>query len=154
MAGFLSLSDRLEMTIRKVDNLDKHHPDQSHYMTRIGFIILALAHDLNNWTVLCWVRWKQLARTLELWCHHSGWGIVLQTDVAQMGKCCDPLESRMFTCMYSSGFCLISPNTIMWNIYDRERYAWIKFIKIHHKKSRESLSQQIYRSVLHTNPIC
>ena len=29
---------------------------------------------------------------LELWCPHSGWGIVLQADAAQIGKCCDPLE--------------------------------------------------------------
>ena len=31
-----------------------HHPNKSHNMTRIGFIILAPAHDLNNWTLLCW----------------------------------------------------------------------------------------------------
>ena len=34
----------------------KHHSDKSHNMTSIGigFIIIAPAHDLNNWTRLCW----------------------------------------------------------------------------------------------------
>ena len=34
----------------------KHHFDKSHNMTiiGIGFIIFAPAHDLNNWTRLCW----------------------------------------------------------------------------------------------------
>ena len=34
----------------------KHHTDKSHNMTNIGigFIIFAPAHDLNNWTRLCW----------------------------------------------------------------------------------------------------
>ena len=58
-----------------------------------------------------------------------------------MGKCCDPLESVMSTSMYSSGFCLISPNAIIWNIYDMERSTWINFIKLH-MKSRQSLGQQ------------
>ena len=57
------------------------------------------------------------------------------------GQCCDPLESGMCTCMYSREFCLVSYNTTMWNIYDRERSTWIKFIKLH-TKSRESLGSR------------
>ena len=87
---------------------------------------------------------------LELCCHRSGWGIVLQVDAAQMGKCCDPLKSGMSTSMYSSRFCLISSNTIMWNIYDGERSAWIKLIKLH-TKSRQSLGQHICRKVIFTS---
>ena len=34
---------------------ENHLPDKSHSMTRMGFIIFAPAHDLNNWTLLCWV---------------------------------------------------------------------------------------------------
>ena len=67
-----------------------------------------------------------------------------------MGKCCDSLESRMSTSMYSSGFCLISSNTVMWNIYDGEWSTWIKFIKLH-MKSRQSLGQRICREVLFTS---
>ena len=55
--GFLScfLSDKMKMTIRKAgQSLKKQHTNKSHNMTRIGLIILALAHDLNNWTLLCW----------------------------------------------------------------------------------------------------
>ena len=86
-----------------------HHPNKSYNMTRIDFIILAPAHVLNNWTLLC-----------------SG-------------------ES-----MYSSGFCLISSNTTMWNIYDGERSTRTKLIKLH-MKSRQSLGQQICREVLFTS---
>ena len=31
-----------------------YHPDKSRDMTRIIFIVFAPAHDLNNWTLLCW----------------------------------------------------------------------------------------------------
>ena len=34
--------------------LKKHHPDKSHKMTRICFIIFTPAHDMNNWTLLYW----------------------------------------------------------------------------------------------------
>ena len=54
MVGFLFLSWQ-----DADDNKDgwkifkNHHPNKSYNMTRIGFIILAPAHDLNNWTLLC-----------------------------------------------------------------------------------------------------
>ena len=83
---------------------------------------------------------------LGLCCRHSGWVIVLQSDAAQMGKCCDPLECGMSTSTYSIRFCLISSNTIMWNIYDEERSTWIKFIKLH-TKSRQSFGQRFCRKV-------
>ena len=87
---------------------------------------------------------------LESCCHRSGWGIVLQADAAQIGKCGDPLESGMSTSMYSSRFCLISSNTIMWNICNGEESTWTKFIKLH-TISRQSLRQQIWRKVLFTS---
>ena len=31
-----------------------HHPDKSHNMTSIDFIIFAPAHALNNWKLLYW----------------------------------------------------------------------------------------------------
>ena len=31
-----------------------HHPDKPHNTTRIGFIIFASTHYLNNWTLLSW----------------------------------------------------------------------------------------------------
>ena len=48
------------------------------------------------------------------------------------------------------GLCLISSNTVMWNIFDGERSTWIKFIKFH-KKSRQSLGQQICCKALFTS---
>ena len=87
---------------------------------------------------------------LELCCHRSGWGIVLQANAAQIGKCCDPLKSGISTAMYSSRFCLISSNIIMWNFDDGERSTRIKFIKLH-TKSRQILGQQICRKVLFTS---
>ena len=66
-----------------------------------------------------------------------------------MGKCCDPLQSGMRTTMYSNGFCLISSDTIMWNIYDGEPSTWIKFIKLH-KKARQNLGQQTCRNPFFT----
>ena len=83
---------------------------------------------------------------LELCCRHSGWGMVLHADAAQIGKCCDLLESGMSTSMYSSRYCLISSNTIVWNIYDGERSTWIKLLKLH-TKSRQSFEQQMFRKV-------
>ena len=83
---------------------------------------------------------------LKLCCRHSGWGIVLQADAAQMGKCCDHLGSGMSTSMHFSRFCPISSKTIMWNIYDGERSTWIKFIKVH-TTSRQSFGHQIHCTV-------
>ena len=45
------------MTIREAgQSLKKHHYGKSRNMTSIGigFITFATAHDLNNWTRLCW----------------------------------------------------------------------------------------------------
>ena len=105
----------------------KYHSDKSHNVTSIGFIIFAPAYDLI--IEHCCVELKACGddTRLELCCHHSGWDIVLQAYAAQMGKCCDPLESGMSTSMYSSGFCLLSSNTIMLIIYDGEPFTW----KIH-----------------------
>ena len=76
---------------------------------------------------------------------------VLQADAAQIRKCCDSLESGMSTSMYFfCEFCLISSDTMMWNISDGEPSTWIKSIKIH-KKSRQSLGQQIWRKTLFTS---
>ena len=51
------LNGNVDVTIREAgQSLKKHHSDKSHSMTSIGigFIIFARAHDLNNWTRLCW----------------------------------------------------------------------------------------------------
>ena len=95
----------------------------------------AKAYDQKNW--------------LEVWCHHMGWSIVLQVDTAQMGKCCDPLESGMSTYMYSSGCHLIWYNTLIWNIYDGKQSTRIALIKLC-KRSGQSLGQQICCKVLFT----
>ena len=105
-------------------------------------------HTFPQCTYICATQ-KPHASTYSAPTYHmymSGWGIVLHADAAQMGKCCDPIESGMSTFMYSSRFCLISSITIMWNIYDGERSTWIKFIKLH-TKSRQSFGQQIFREV-------
>ena len=99
----------------------KHHSDKSHKMKSIGFgfFIFVLAHDLNNWTRLCWG--ESMWPEYKNWCcHHNGWGIVLQADADQMSKCCDLLRSEMSSSMNSSGFCLISSDKIICKIYHGE----------------------------------
>ena len=59
-------------------------------------------------------------------------------------------ESRICTSMYSNGLFLISSGTIMWNMHDGEPTTCIKFINLH-KKSRQSLGQQICRKALFTS---
>ena len=55
--------------------------------------------------------------------------------------------SRICTSMYSTGFLLISSDTITWNMPDGEPTACIKFTNLH-KISRQRLRQQICRKVL------
>ena len=61
MAGFLFLGWQDEDDKEGLTIFKNHHIDKSHNMTRIGPIILAVAHDLNNWTLLCWgeSRWPE-----------------------------------------------------------------------------------------------
>ena len=139
------------MTIRKDGQSSETTPATNH-ITWQGLALSSL-HLHMIWVIVhCCVEVKasdQKTR-LELWCYHSGWGIVLQGDAAEMGKCCDPQEFGMSTSVYSSGFCLISSDTIMWNIYDGERFTWIKFIKLHNK-SRQSSGRQICYNALFTS---
>ena len=58
-------------------------------------------------------RWKHVTRTIGCVVNAVDEAFsVLQADAAQIGKCCDPLESGMSTAMYSNRFCLIS--SIQW----------------------------------------
>ena len=53
MAGVLSVKWQDEDDNKEgLTILKKHHPDKSHNMIRIGFVIFTPAHDLNNWTLL------------------------------------------------------------------------------------------------------
>ena len=45
----------------------------------ISFVVFAPAHDLNDWTPLCWGE-NQKAR---MCCDHSAWDIVLHADAIQ-----------------------------------------------------------------------
>ena len=118
----------------------KYHPNKSHNMTRLGFIIFEPVHDLNDLTLLCSDESMCPKTRLELCCHHSGWDIVLQAHATQMSKCCDLLESGMSTSLKSNGFCLISSDNVK---YVRWATTYlIKFIKLH-KKSRQSLKRQV-----------
>ena len=139
------------MTIRKAGQSSKTTTLTSH-ITWQGLALSSL-HLHMIWIIEhCCIEVKACDQNtrLELCCHRSGWGIVLLADAAQMGKCCDLLESGMSTSVYSSRFCLISSIAIMWNIYDGKRSTWIKFIKLH-TKSRQSLGQPICRKVLFTS---
>ena len=115
------LSDNVKITIRKAVPSSK----STTMISYITWQVLALSslHLHMVWIIehSC-VEVKACGENtrLELCCHHSGWGIVLQAYAAQMGKWCDPLESGLSTFMYSSEFCLISSDTMMWNIYGGE----------------------------------
>ena len=104
MAFFFKRQDKGGWTIFK-----KYHPQKLHNMTSIAFIIFAPAHDLNN----C-VEMKACGQytMLELCCHRSREGIVLQADAAQMGKCSDRLESGMSTSCIPMDFAWFHP--IQW----------------------------------------
>ena len=137
--AFFLLSDKMKMTIRKAGQSSQTTTLTSH-ITWQG-LALSYLHLHMIWTIEhCCIEVKACDQNtrLELCCHHSGWGIFLQAEAAQIGKCCDPLDSGMSTSMYSSRFSLISSNAMVWNIYDGERSTRIKLIK-HHTKSRQSL---------------
>ena len=139
--AFFLLSNKIKMIIRKAGQSSKTDTLKSH-ITWQGLALSSL-HLHMIWLIEhCCIEVKACDQNtrLELCCHRSGWGIVLQADAAQMGKCCDPPESGMSTSMLSCRFSLIPPNAIMWNIYDGERSAWIKLIKLP-TKSRQSIGQ-------------
>ena len=52
----------------------KHHPDKSYNMKGIGFIAVAPARDLINWTLLGCGECDPNTR-LEFGCHYNGWDI-------------------------------------------------------------------------------
>ena len=119
------VSDKVKIAIRKAAQSSKCTTLISHITWQV--FALSSLHLHMIWIIEhCCVDVKAYGENtrLELCCHHSGWDNVLQADAAQMGKCCDPLESWMSTSMYSSGFCLISSDTIMWNIYGGEPCTW------------------------------
>ena len=132
MAFFLS--GKVKMTTREAGRSLKSSTLTSHITWQVFVLALSYLHLHMVWIVEhgC-VEVKACGQnTSQNWCcHHNGWGIVLQADADQEGKCCDLLESGMSTSMYSSGYCLISSAKMICNIYDGEPSTWIKFIKLH-----------------------
>ena len=145
------LNDKVKITIRKAGQSSKSTILISHITWQV--VTISYLHLHMIWMIEhCCVEVKACGENtrLELCSHHCGWDIVVQADAAQMDKCCDPLGSGMSTSMYSSGFCLITSDTIMGNIYDGEPSTWIKCINFHNK-TRQRLGQQICRKAIFTS---
>ena len=115
MAFFLS--GKVKMTIREAGQSLKSTTLTSHITWQVSVLALSYLHLYIIWII-------------ENGCVELK-NIVLQGDADKMGKYCDPLGSGMSTSMYSSGFCLISSDKIIYNIYDGEPSTWITFTKLH-----------------------
>ena len=86
MTGFILLKGKVKMTIRKVGQSTETTTLTSH--TTWQGLALSSLHLHMIWMIEhCCVEVKAYGQTarLELWCHHSGWGIGLQADAAQIG---------------------------------------------------------------------
>ena len=132
MAFFIS--GKVKMTIRGAGQSLKSTTLTSHITWQVLVLALSYLHLHMIWIIEhCCVEVKACDQnSSKNWCcHHNGWSIVLQADADQMAKCCDPLGSGMSTSMYSSGFCPIASDKIIYNIYDGEPSTWIKLIKLH-----------------------
>ena len=111
------LSDKMKMTIRKTGQSSKN-TTMTRHITWQEWALSSL-HLQMIWIIeYCCVEVKACGQNarLELCCHHSGWGIVLQADAAEMGKCCYPR-------IWDEHF-----HVFQWSFPDFVQYNYMKYL--------------------------
>ena len=69
---------------------------------------------------------------LDLCCHHNAWGIVIQADATQTGKCCDPLEHLITLHTSNGSWCMgikgeMSGTVCVTFTWDMYIYIWVAY---------------------------
>ena len=123
------LSKKAKITIRRAEQSSKSTTLTSHITWQVLALLSLHLHMIWIIEHRC-VEVKACGANirLELYYHHSRWDIILQADAAQMGKCCNPLQSGMST---SRVFHWILPDFIRYSNMKYLRWGTIYLNEIH-----------------------